>query len=30
MFSITRPKQVSVITRTHARSHLSPMKQCDH
>jgi len=26
--SITRSKQVSMTTRTHARSQLSPLKQC--
>jgi len=31
VFSITRSKtQVSVTTQTHARSQLSPMKQCDY
>jgi len=30
MFSITRSKQVSVTTRTHACSQLSPVKQCDY
>jgi len=30
MFSITRPKQVSMTTRTHVRLQLSPMKQCDY
>jgi len=30
MPSITRPKQLSVTTRTHAHSQLSPMKQCDY
>jgi len=30
IFSITRSKQVTMTTHTHARSQLSPMKQCDY